>query len=401
MKRFLKHNFIFDSTLILQLILKFFQFLSLYIFAKILLPEELGLWAFFLVITGFFVVISGIGNNITLKSRLIDIEKKKQLIKASISISVFTAPLIFVYLINYFDFNLALSMCFCMIVEILRFQLSIFEISKGNLLRGTVYEVIPLISAILFSFFLQLVNGFSLESRVYGYTLGLFLSCFIFHKHIKEFKYSKINLSFLISSFSLLKYFYLLNIAVFLGIDKFFLKSINTEFLGLYSLNLSIISSLFFFTKFVENKIIAGNLNNSNKNLSTIIIAILSAILTLILPKIFHIIGLSNFILDSSSRFVLFLYPLIMNEIGIRQNIIYKSSILLKNPLIFISLSNLLTIAFIYVINPNEYTIIKIYLLNLILIMIIVGFFSNRSIILTTIKKTKYEFYNRTLRNRK
>ena len=251
MNKFLNFNLIKDWTLFLQITLKLFQFLSLYFFAKILTTEEIGFWAFFLLVTTVFATLSGLGNNITLKSKLIEHNKKKQLIKIALLVSIFMAPLSFYYLIFYFDIITAFFMCICMIFEIFRFQSSILEISKGNLLKGTLIEVIPLIMAIFFSIVFQFVLEFSLESRVYGYTFGLFFSLIIFHRTSKELINVKVKLSYLVSNFSLVKYLYLLNIAVFLGIDKFFLKSTNIQYLGIYTVNLAILSSLMFFTKFI------------------------------------------------------------------------------------------------------------------------------------------------------
>lgn len=380
LKKFLNFNLIKDRTLFFQIILKLFQFVSLYFFAKILSTEELGFWAFFLVITTVFTTLSGLGNNITLKSKIILKRQKKQLIKVAILASILLAPLCFFYLSFYFSKFLVFFMCVCMIIEIFRVQLSIFEISKGNLLKGTILEIIPLLLAISFSIVFQFINEFSLESRVYGYTTGLIFSLIIFIGSIKELVNVRIKFSDLVLNISFVKYFYLLNIAIFLGIDKFFLKSVNVEYLGIYAINLTILSSLMFFTKFVENRIISSDLNNYDKNLSTITVAILSLLTTLLLPSFFILIGLSNFVLDTSSRISLLLFPILMNEIGIRQNIIYKSSMILKKPLICISLSNLFSISFILMINPSEYTIVKIYIFNLIVIMIILGVFSNRSL---------------------
>lgn len=391
-KKFLNFNLIKDRTLFFQIILKLFQFVSLYFFARILTTEELGFWAFFLVVTTVFTTLSGLGNNITLKSKIIQNRQKKQLIKVSILASILLAPLSFYYLSFYFNNVLVFFMCVCMIIEIVRVQLSIFEISKGNLLKGTILEIIPLLLAISFSILFQFIYEFSLESRVYGYTTGLFFSLIILIGSIKGS--TKIKFSDLVSNISFVKYFYLLNIAVFLGIDKFFLKSVNVDYLGIYAVNLTILSSLMFFTKFVENKIISYDLNNYDKNLSTIIVAILSLLTTILLPSLFVLIGLSNFVLDTSSRISLLLFPIIMNEIGIRQNIIYKSSMILNKPLICISLANLFSIILILIINPSEYIIVKIYIFNLIVIMIILGVFSNRSLILEIIKKTKNEHYN-------
>ena len=283
-------------------------------------------------------------------------------------------------------------MCICMIFEIFRFQSSILEISKGNLLKGTLIEVIPLIMAIFFSIVFQFVLEFSLESRVYGYTFGLFFSLIIFHRTSKELINVKVKLSYLVSNFSLVKYLYLLNIAVFLGIDKFFLKSTNIQYLGIYTVNLAILSSLMFFTKFIENKIISSDLNNYDKNLSTIIILILSVVTTLSLPSLFIWIGLNNFALDTTSRLTLLLFPIVMNEIGIRQNIIYKTSLFLKKPVICITFSNLFSIILISIINPSVNTILMVYIINLITIMTILGFFSNRSLLLIITKKIKNSF---------
>lgn len=386
MNKFLNLNLIKDWSLFLQIILKLFQFLGLYFFAKILTEEEIGFWAFFLVVTTVFTTLSGLGNNITLKSKLISHNQKKQLIKIAVLVSIFIAPLSFYYLNFYFDIITAFFMCVCMIIEIFRFHSSIFEISKGNLLKGTLIEVIPLIMAVFFSIIFQFVFEFCLESRVYGYTFGLFFSLIIFHRTVKELINVKVKLSYLVSNFSLVKYFYLLNIAVFLGIDKFFLKSTNIEYLGIYSVNLAILSSLMFFTKFIENKIISNDLNNYDKNLSTTIILILSVATTLFLPNLFIMVGLNNFVLDTTSRLTLLLFPIVMNEIGIRQNIIYKTSLFLKKPLICISFANFFSIILISMINPSVYTIVKIYIINLIIIMSILGFFSNRSLILMILK---------------
>ena len=392
MNKFLNFNLIKDWTLFLQITLKLFQFLSLYFFAKILTTEEIGFWAFFLLVTTVFATLSGLGNNITLKSKLIEHNKKKQLIKIALLVSIFMAPLSFYYLIFYFDIITAFFMCICMIFEIFRFQSSILEISKGNLLKGTLIEVIPLIMAIFFSIVFQFVLEFSLESRVYGYTFGLFFSLIIFHRTSKELINVKVKLSYLVSNFSLVKYLYLLNIAVFLGIDKFFLKSTNIQYLGIYTVNLAILSSLMFFTKFIENKIISSDLNNYDKNLSTIIILILSVVTTLSLPSLFIWIGLNNFALDTTSRLTLLLFPIVMNEIGIRQNIIYKTSLFLKKPVICITFSNLFSIILISIINPSVNTILMVYIINLITIMTILGFFSNRSLLLIITKKIKNSF---------
>ena len=80
MNKFLNFNLIKDWTLFLQITLKLFQFLSLYFFAKILTTEEIGFWAFFLLVTTVFATLSGLGNNITLKSKLIEHNNKKTMV---------------------------------------------------------------------------------------------------------------------------------------------------------------------------------------------------------------------------------------------------------------------------------------------------------------------------------
>jgi hypothetical protein len=361
------------QILLTQLILKVLQFGALWFFSTIHTTDEMGEWSYSFSIIAIATTIFGLGNNISLKSNEIIKGDKLRLISLALVLYLAFCPLICYVLNQNLPFSVSVIIVILGFLELFRIQYSIYLFYEKKLFLANLLENLPLFLGIIFGIIFQFYLGESFISRIIGYTFGFSFLLFIMLKSVKPIIKSEIKQT--IRHINWIKFVYLINVALLLSYDKLFLERIDASFLGVYSVNFVIITSLGFVIKYVENLII-GNAITSKEILVAKGATILTGILIiLMLPGIYRMINIERYILKGAISYVLMVLPYALLELSIAQNKLYKTDNFRDKKLLIIFAPTILSYMLTGLLQIAELWIVIVYVLN---IFITVGLINNQ-----------------------
>lgn len=358
------------QILLTQLFLKVIQFGALWYFSTIHTPTEMGQWSYSFSVVAVATTIFGLGNNISLKSNRIIDSEKLILISFSLILYLVFSPLILFLINKNFSIGIAVIIVLIGFYELYRIQYSIYAFQKQKFILANLIENMPLILGIIFGILFQYMFQESFRTRIVGYAFGsgLLLSMIFKSSLIVNFREIKQSLKHV----NWIKYLYLINVALLLSYDKLFLERLNTSFLGIYSVNFVIISSLSFVIKYVENLIVGSAISTRDLWIARIATILMGTVLVFMLPYIFKILRMEEYILKGCIPYVLMLLPYALLELSIAQNRLYKSNDFQNYRLFVIFIPTILLYSLSYTLLTAEVGIITGYILNLFITVILI-----------------------------
>ena len=359
------------QILLTQLLLKVIQFGALWYFSTIHTPTEMGKWSYSFSVIAIATTILGLGNNISLKSNRIIDSDKSILISFSLILYLVFSPLLFLFINKNFSVEISVVIVIIGFYELYRIQYSIYAFHKQKLFFANLIENMPLILGIVFGILFQNIFQESFGTRIVGYAFGsgLLLSMIFKSSIIVNFGEIKESLKHV----NWIKYLYLINVALLLSYDKLLLERLNTSFLGIYSVNFVIISSLNFVIKYVENLIVGSAISTRDLRIARIATIIMGGVLVFMLPYVFRILRMEEYILKGCIPYVLMFLPYALLELSIAQNRLYKSNDFQNYRLFIIFIPTVLLYSLSYTLYTAEVGIIIGYILNLFITVILIN----------------------------
>lgn len=359
------------QILLTQLFLKVIQFGSLWYFSTIHTPTEMGKWSYSFSVVAVATTIFGLGNNISLKSNRIIDSEKSILISFSLIIYLVFSPLLFFFINKNFSVEIAVIIVIIGFYELYRIQYSIYVFQKQKFLLANLIENAPLILGIIFGILFQYMFQESFRNRIVGYAFGSGLLLSMIFKSPIIVNFGEIKQS--LKHVNWIKYLYLINVAFLLSYDKLLLERLNTSFLGIYSVNFVIISSLSFVIKYVENLIVGSAISTRDLRIARIATIIMGSVLVFMLPYVFRMLRMEEYILNGCIPYVLMFLPYALLELSIAQNRLYKSNDFQNYRLFIVFIPTVLLYSFSYKLLTAEVGIIIGYILNLFITVILIN----------------------------
>lgn len=359
------------QILLTQLILKVLQFGALWFFSTVHTTDEMGEWSYSFSIIAIATTIFGLGNNISLKSNEIIKGDKLRLISLAIVLYLAFCPLVCYVLNQNLPFSVSAMIVIIGFLELFRIQYSIYLFYEKKLFLANLLENMPLFLGITFGIIFQFYLGESFISRVIGYTFGFSFLLFIMLKSLKPIIRSELKQT--VGHVNWIKYVYLINVALLLSYDKLFIERIDTSFLGVYSVNFVIITSLGFVIKYVENLIISNAISRKEILVAKIAAILMGIIIMLVLPDLYRIINIERYILTGSVSYVLMFLPYALLELSIAQNKLYKTDSFKDKKLLKIFIPTILSYMLTGLLQIAELWIVIVYVLNIFITVILIN----------------------------
>lgn len=359
------------QILLTQLILKVLQFGALWFFSTVHTTDEMGEWSYSFSIITIATTIFGLGNNISLKSNEIIKGDKLRLISLAIVIYLAFCPLVCYVLNQNLPFGVSAMIVIIGFLELFRIQYSIYLFYEKKLFLANLLENMPLFLGIIFGIIFQFYLGESFISRIIGYSFGFSFLLFIMLKSLKPIVGSELKQT--VRHVNWIKFVYLINVALLLSYDKLFIERIDTSFLGVYSVNFVIITSLGFVIKYVENLIISNAISLKEIVASKFAAILMGIIIMLMLPDVYRIINMERYILKGSVSYVLMVLPYALLELSIAQNKLYKTDNFKDKKLLKIFIPTILSYVLTGLLQIAELWIVIVYVLNIFITVILIN----------------------------
>lgn len=311
----------FNLNIVRQFSLRVIQYSGILIFPNILTQSEIGIYTKVVAVSGVVIATGSLGNNVFNKNQSVKSSDKLNRLNVSIWLT-FICGIVFSLFAGISLFNLGVLIF--SLSELVRIQLSTIYLAQRNEEKGTIIEVYPLIigtiSAIIFTLIIQ-----SIWTRIYFYSFSsLIISFWLARKliadHLLNFGFTKYRWKIE----DLYPFIITILISVLFLIEKLTVGKYGDEMLGVYGLNLSIMLSSMFYSKWIENLYISKGCN-INKNLYFHVFAfvLLVFIFSQILPHLLPVISLMEYVTTKKNMFVLAFVPINMLLIGLKLNLLY------------------------------------------------------------------------------
>ena len=361
----------FNVNIFRQFSLRVIQYLGIFIFPNILTQSEIGIYTRVVAVSGVVMAIGSLGNNVFNKDQSAKNSDKLNRLIISISLT-FICGIAFSFIVGINVFNLAVLMF--AISELVRVQLSTIYLAHKEEEKGTIIEVYPLIIATLLAIIFTLLIR-SVWARIYFYSFSsLIVSFWLGRKliavHIFEFKITNYRWK----KQDIYPFLITILISVLFLFEKLSVGKHGDVMLGIYGINLSILLSSMFYSKWIENSYISRECN-IDRTLFFHVFSFISLVLIFsqLLPRLLPLLGLKEYVSTNQNMFVLAFVPINMLLIGLKLNLLYVRGDLYRITCIAIavSLSAFLILDKVFDLYWNLGILILYFLVDLVLFILV------------------------------
>jgi hypothetical protein len=312
---------VFNLNIVRQFSLRVIQYSGILIFPNILTQSEIGIYTKMVAVSGVVVATGSLGNNVFNKNQSVKSSDKLNRLNVSLWLT-FICGIVFSLIAGITWFNLGVLIF--SLSELARLQLSTIYLAQRNEEKGTIIEVYPLIIgtilAIIFTLIIQ-----SIWTRIYFFSFSsLIISFWLARKlianHLLNFGFTKYRWKME----DLYPFIITILISVLFLFEKLTVGRHGDVMLGIYGLNLSIMSSSMFYSKWIENLYISRGCNiNKSLYFHVFTFVLLVLIFSQILPQLLPVISLMEYVITKKNMFVLAFVPINTLLIGLKLNLLY------------------------------------------------------------------------------
>lgn len=311
----------FNLNIVRQFSLRLIQYLGILVFPNILTQSDIGIYTKTVAVSGVVTAIGSIGNNVFNKNQSAQSYDKLNRFSISISLTLicgFSLSLI----VGISLFNIAVLLF--SVSELFRIQLSTIYLAQNEEEKGTKMEVYPLIIgttlAVIFTLIIQSVWTRLYIFSVSSLTVSFWLGRKIIVPHLLDFKFT----NYPWKRQDIYPFIITILISFLFLLEKLTAGKHGDAMLGLYGLNLSIILSSMFYSKWIENLYIASKcIVDKSLYLHTFSFFSLVLIFSQILPHLLPALGLGEYVTTNKNMLVLAFVPINMLLIGLKLNLLY------------------------------------------------------------------------------
>jgi len=288
-------------------------------------------------VSGVVMAIGSLGNNVFNKDQ--SAKKSDKFNRLIISISLtFICGIAFSFIVAINVFNLAVFIF--AISELVRVQLSTIYLAQKDEEQGTIIEVYPLIIGTLLAIIFTLLIR-SVWARIYFYSfssliVSLWLGRKFIEAHISKFKIANYRWK----KQDIYPFLITILISVLFLFEKLAVGKHGDIMLGIYGVNLSILFSSMFYSKWIENSYISRECN-SDRTLFFHVFSFISLVLVFsqLLPRLLPLLGLEEYISTNQNMLVMAFVPINILLIGLKLNLLYVRGDLYRITCIAIAVS--------------------------------------------------------------